>query len=99
MGLQPHFETWFANRSEIENEIERLIGLLDTIDPDPDLEPETDVCLAGDDGCGAHYRQGHRHWGAAEDALIPTIPIYGPDQSAGPLNEREGYRDWQRGLR
>lgn len=28
-----------AQREVIESEIERLIGILDTIDPDPDLEP------------------------------------------------------------
>jgi hypothetical protein len=29
----------FSDRYELEDEIERLIDMLDTIDPDPDLEP------------------------------------------------------------
>ena len=45
-----------ATRHALENAIERLVALLDTLDPDPDLEPDTDdePSLAGgsvgDDG-------------------------------------------------
>jgi len=28
--------------------------------------------------------------------LLPTPPIYGVDQSSGPLNERRAYRTWMR---
>lgn len=42
-----------ACRAAIEQEIEILIELLDTIDGDPDLEEDSgDMCEAGDDGCG-----------------------------------------------
>ncbi|TKD52061.1 hypothetical protein [Sphingomonas baiyangensis] len=63
--------------------VEILIARLDRIDPDPDLEdddpdtsveddprgfdPETDVCEAGDDGCGFHMLGGHSGWGADSD--------------------------------
>lgn len=50
-------------RAAIEECIERLIAILDTLDPDCDLEPETDFCLAGDDGCGAFWRDGELYWG------------------------------------
>jgi hypothetical protein len=58
-------------RPEIERLTEGLIAGLDVIDGDPDLEPEQDQCLAGDDGCAAVWRMGQKFWGsAAKDAGI-----------------------------
>lgn len=57
-----------------------LIDLLDDADGDADLEP----CPAGDDGLH-YYQSGYREgWGYPDDPGI--VPIYGVDQSAGPLN-------------
>ncbi len=55
------------SRQAIEGAIETLIALLDAIDGDPDLEPETDMCSAGDDGCGPVWRMGELHWGSVWD--------------------------------
>lgn len=57
------------------------------------FDPEEDACIAGDDGCGPVYRHGYALWGAEEDRLIKTLPVYGIDQSAGPINEREAVND------
>lgn len=49
-------------RDELVALAERLIERLDMLEPDPDLEPETDYCTAGDDrGTGDPWgtRQGH----------------------------------------
>lgn len=81
MGIHAQFA--LANRREIEAEIERLIGLLDAADaPLADLEPEEDY---GAEDCN----EGEGDWGRG---LLPILPQYGIDQSAGPVNEREGYR-------
>jgi hypothetical protein len=94
--ITPQFA--LVNRAEIEREIERLIGILDAIDaPIEDLEPEDDLCLAGDDGCGFHRAGSLAGWGANED-IFPLSPQYGIDQSLGPINHEEGYRAWQRTL-
>ena len=90
MGVHAKFS--LSNRAEIEAEIERLIGLLDTADGDCDLEPEHDFCLAGDDGCAEIWRNGERLWGAETDQTLTVVPLYGIDQSRGPVNEREARR-------
>lgn len=81
-----------VDRDVIEQEIERLIALLDHIDGDRDLEPETDFCLAGDDGCGMVRGT----WGSEHEDYSPVLPRYGTDQSLGPVNEAEAWRDHQR---
>jgi hypothetical protein len=64
MGL--HDNVAFLNRQAIEQEVERLIGLLDDMDaPFVDLEPEEDSCTAGDDGCG--YLGARMGWGSHLD--------------------------------
>ena len=82
MGIHAQFVTALANRATIEAEIERLIGILDVADGDPDSED--------DDPPG----------GASEDEgegvrLLPALPVYGADQSLGPVNEDEAVRAWQ----
>ncbi|MBV9842413.1 MAG: hypothetical protein JOY99_12940 [Sphingomonadaceae bacterium] len=54
--------------------------------PEDDLE---DRCLAGDDGCGPIVSHGVIAWGSSEDDLGAAAPIYGIDQTAGPINQRE----------
>lgn len=81
-------------RAELARLTERLIDRMDEMDGDPDLEPEQDVDDAHDDGCGPVHKHGLTFWGAAEDDPgRDYIPIYGNDQSAGPLKDRfGGYR-------
>lgn len=55
------------DRPEIERLAEGLIAGLDALDGDPDLEPEQDRCLAGDDGCAPVWRNGRRVWGSDWD--------------------------------
>ena len=79
MGVHARFA--LANRREIENEIERLIGLLDAADtPWADLEPELDHA-ADDVPCDV-----------SAEGLMPILPRYGEDQARGPVNVREGWR-------
>jgi hypothetical protein len=82
-------------RAELSRLTERLIDRMDVLDADPDLEPEEDVDLSGDDGCGVVHRCGLTFWGAAEDDEGRNhVPIYGVDQSAGPLKDRQGNYRW-----
>lgn len=60
-----------TNRQAIEDQIERLIGLLDEIDGDPDMEPDHEDYDACDLGEPQTY----------EDEL----PVYAIDQSLGPI--------------
>lgn len=55
------------DRAAIEATIEELIAMLDEIDGDPDLEPEEDMCVAGDDGCGFHRAGWWSGWGARDE--------------------------------
>ena len=86
MGVHARFA--LSNRTEIENEIERLIAMLDAADaPSEDLEPELDYCLAGDDDCGeTRSIAGGYAWGSHEEAGGSALPRYGLDQSLGPVN-------------
>lgn len=67
------------DREAIENEIERLLAVLDDLDGDPDLEPEQDVDGAHDDGCGPVYINGHKHWGAEladmPERILPIVQL------------------------
>jgi hypothetical protein len=86
------------DRAAIEAKIEELIALLDDLDGDADLEPEQDMCAAGDDGCGFHRAGERRGWGADDDArYFRGEPLYGVDQTKGPLQIRETNRDYERG--
>lgn len=80
MGMHADFRTQLWNREEIEDEIERLITLLDAVDGDWDLEEGNDMEAVNEDGVGE---------------LSPVLPRYGADQSIGPINERECYLAWQ----
>lgn len=96
--IEPEFALF--NREAIEGEIERLIALLDTVDGDPDLEPEDDRCLAGDDGCGAlRDFTGNLVWGSHEEHGSDVLPCYGLDQTAGPINLNEVSRAYYRSTR
>lgn len=84
MGIHADFRTMLWNREQIEDEIERLLALLDADDGDPDLEPEED-CGADDLGEGLE--------------LYRTLPRYDLDQTKGPINEREAIRQHYRDMR
>lgn len=73
------------DRKAVERQIEELIALLDTIDGDTDLEED-------------ELHEDPLDAGEAEEYLA-TWPIYGPDQSAGPLNEHQACEAHRRSLR
>lgn len=60
------------DRKAIERQIDALIDLLDQIDGDPDMEPDHEDY----DPCDFGERR----------EFMATVPIYGIDQSEGPLN-------------
>lgn len=72
------------DRKAIERQIEQLIELLDTLDGDPDLEED-------------ELHEDPLDLGEAT-GIMETVPIYGLDQSAGPLNERAAYAAHRRSL-
>ena len=67
----------YEDRKAIEEEVERLLAVLDDLDGDPDLEPEQDVDGGHDDGCGPVYIQGREVWGSEiadqPDRLLPIL--------------------------
>lgn len=73
------------DRFAIECQIEALIELLDQDDGDCDLEE--------DDWTGGNVEDERQDCG---HYLLP--PIYGVDQTAGPLNEVEAYRAHRRAM-
>ncbi|WP_288804621.1 hypothetical protein [uncultured Novosphingobium sp.] len=77
-----HLGLTAMDRRAIEAQIESLIELLDQFDGDPDLEPEHEDYDACDAGEPANF--------------VEMLPVYGLDQSKGPLNEREAIEDHQR---
>lgn len=67
-----------------------------SVEDDPKgFDPEEDMCLAGDDGCGFHRAGGLSGWGADYEGGI-FVPRYGIDQSKGPTNQREASLAWDR---
>ena len=67
------------SRHEIEQEIEFLIGLLDHVDGDADLEPDHedyDACDLGE-----------------PDMCMKMPPRYGINQSRGPTNRNEAWAE------
>lgn len=75
----------------------RLIDRLDELDGDTDLEPEEDCDEKSED----EFRP---EWLAKRDdpdplfGIYETLPIYGADQTHGPLNEQEAHRQHMRRL-
>ena len=75
------------DRDRLERLITVAIEYLDNVDGDsdsevePDDEPETDCCEAGDDGCGPLLRHGSLVWGSEYDEHY-RVPSYGIDQTA-----------------
>lgn len=83
-------------RAELSRLVTRMIDRMDEIDGDPDLEAEEDVDEAHDDGCDPVYVRGQLRWGATDDAEgRHHIPVYGIDQSAGPLRNSQGGYRWR----
>lgn len=86
----------FGIRGRVEATIETLIEFLDRIDGDEDLENlglEDDFVLPDfrrlGVGCPLSDPGG-------EQDRAPLTPIYGIDQSRGPINERAGHAAWLR---
>jgi hypothetical protein len=79
MGIHAQFA--LVNRRVIANEIERLIALLDIADGDFDLEEDDPAGDALDERGECLTDDGTE--------MLSTLPLYGLDQSAGPVNERE----------
>ena len=71
------------DRAQLEGFISVAIDLLDMADGDPDIED--------DDPSGTPLDQGE----GDEATIVATKPIYGPDQSTGPINEREAIAEHQ----
>ncbi len=79
MGIHAQFA--LANRRIIANEIERLIALLDLADGDCDVED--------DDPAGDGLDERGECLTDDGSEMLRTFPLYGLDQSAGPVNEQE----------
>lgn len=60
-----------------------------TEDDDPAEDEDEDECLAGDDGCRRIQRAGSLYFGEAADEFFAVSPLYGVDQSKGPLNIKQ----------
>ena len=69
------------DRYAIECQIEELIALLDLVDGDPDLED--------DDPSGDPLDRGEM---PCDGELLAMKPVYGDDQTLGPINEYEAKR-------
>ena len=73
----------------------RMIDRMDEIDGDADLEnlreddePEDDMDLSGDDGCGPIALNGRHYWGSQDDDPGKSIPVYGVDQTKGTVGRK-----------
>jgi len=75
------------DRPKMEGFIAVAIDLLDMLDGDPDIED--------DDPGGTDLDRGEA---AAESRILPTLPEYGIDQTAGPINERDAVRAHRRAV-
>ena len=85
-GIHTRFA--LVNRAAIEAEIDRLINLLDLADGDCELED--------DDPAGGNVED-EPQMGAGQD-YYRMPPCYGIDQSKGPINEHEAYRQHRRDM-
>lgn len=74
-----HFRLTPAHRARVEDQIETLIALLDAFDGDPDLEDDDPAGDTLDEHGEAPTEDGTEHLG--------VLPLYGLDQSLGPVNE------------
>jgi hypothetical protein len=84
------------SKADLDAAIEALLELRNAMDGDTDQEPEEDQCEAGDHG-GGFVSLGHKSgWGAREDDLGVAVPIYGVDQSQGPINEQAAQDEYFR---
>ncbi|SNT07286.1 hypothetical protein SAMN06295912_13626 [Sphingomonas laterariae] len=91
------------DRGSLEDVIEFAIDLLDAFDDDPDIEPngdELDGTAAEDDFISHNYSWRREPGCPISDpdwvvGVLPKLPRYGIDQSAGPTNEVEAVREWQ----
>jgi hypothetical protein len=100
-----------VTRAQIEASVEALIELLDRIDGDPDFE-ETDAedafvlsaeamrLVTDFPGCPVSDPGGGNVDDECEggDSVYNTLPIYGVDQSAGPVNEVAAHRAYMAGI-
>jgi hypothetical protein len=81
------------DKADLADATEFLIMTLDALDGDADLEPEEDVCIAGDDGCGPRISpySGGVLWGSdREEDSVFSFPVYAIDQSRGPVSRPWG---------
>jgi hypothetical protein len=60
-----------------------------TEDDDPAEDEDDDECLAGDDGCRLIRHAGSLYFGEAANELLAVAPVYGVDQTRGPLNVKQ----------
>lgn len=88
MGVHADFRTLLWNRDQIEEEIERLIALIDQDDGDCDVED--------DDPAGGNVEDERQLAEGGDYYRLP--PRYGIDQSAGPINETDAYRQHRRDM-
>lgn len=79
------------DRYQIEALIEAAIAWVDDLDGDPDLEDDDP---AGD---GLDERGEVEDW--RPDGVVLPMPVYGVDQTRGPINEREASRAWHEAQR
>lgn len=79
-----------GQRQEIQRAIDLLIAVLDAADGDCDLEDDDPAGGAVED-CGEV-----EDW--RPDGIKLLKPVYGIDQSLGPINEEEVYADYKRRL-
>lgn len=78
-----------AMRAAIEIHIENMIALLDTADGDPDIED--------DDPAGDPLGRGEEEdW--RPNGIVLSRPVYGADQSRGPVNERQVANEYYRAM-
>lgn len=71
-------------RRAIEDQIEKLIAILDAFDGDPDMEPDHEDYDACDPG--------------EPDCTHPEHPVYGIDQSKGPTNAASVFGEFARSV-
>jgi hypothetical protein len=58
-------------------------------DDDAAEDEDDDECLAGDDGCRQIQRAGCLYFGEAADEFFAVSPVYGVNQSKGPVNVKQ----------
>jgi len=84
------------DRHKLEAFIEIAIGLLDMIDGDPDLED--DDASEDDDPAGGNVEDERQEEEWRPEGISMPKPIYGVDQSAGPVNTVAAHRQWRKDM-